>query len=358
MNDPRIHTTVEVVDGDAVIVRRATDPDARATLVRAADIVAGITHPGLEDVLGVSSTGEATEVRIRAPGGRTLASSPPRDATGAARAVAAVAQSFADLHQLGLTHGPTRCAQVALAGDARPVLMDFSAGHRRSEVDDDRWMALVGDDVRGIGTLIDELIELLPSDDLGWGRERWSRRRLAALAERSRADTRDAAAVAEEAADLADGRRCRSRLLPALCAVVGAVALAAGTVGLLRSHGPAETTTPADPAIEVRGNSLVVDGSRFRLGRVGDLIEMGDWDGDGVPTPALLRPSTGEVFVFERWPSPTHPLTNPPVTVVAGAVSARRRHSADGTDRLVISRHSGRPVPIEPNPPTTRGSQP
>ena len=171
MNDPRIHTTVEVVDGDAVIVRRATDPDAQRDLGRGlrTSWQASPTR-GLEDVLGVSSTGEATEVRIRAPGGRTLASSPPVTPPGLPRAVAAVAQVFADLHQLGLTHGPIRCAQVALGGDARPVLMDFSAGHRRSEVDDDRWMALVADDVRGIGTLIDELIELLPDDDLGWGR--------------------------------------------------------------------------------------------------------------------------------------------------------------------------------------------
>ncbi len=363
MSDPRIQTSVEVEgdadgSGDVVIVRRATDPDARATLVHAADIVSGIDHPGIEAVLSTTSTSEATEVRLRVPGGRTLSSSPPRDAAGAARAVSGVAQVLADLHQLGLTHGPIGCQQVVLGGGARPALLDFSAGHRRSEVDEERWIALVADDVRGIGALVDELIELLPSDESTWGRERWARRRLAALGARSRATAHPATVVAQEAADLAVGRRRWPRLLPAACAVIGAVTLAAGIVGLARTHHAAETTAPAGPTIAVHGNELVVGGARFHLGRDGDQVVLGDWDDDGVTSPALLRPSTGEVFVFEQWPSPSHPLTNPPVTVVAGAVSADRRRSVHGSDRLVVVRRSGHPVLIDASSLTTGGHRP
>ncbi len=28
---------------------------------------------------------------------------------------------------------------------------------------------------------------------------------------------------------------------------------------------------------------------------------VGDWDGDGEPTAAVLRPPTGEIFVFRSW---------------------------------------------------------
>lgn len=40
---------------------------------------------------------------------------------------------------------------------------------------------------------------------------------------------------------------------------------------------------------------------RFEVGRPGDEVAIGDWDCDGTATPAVLRPGTGEVFVFSGW---------------------------------------------------------
>lgn len=43
------------------------------------------------------------------------------------------------------------------------------------------------------------------------------------------------------------------------------------------------------------------DGSRWRVGEVGDRVAVGDWDCDGVPTLGVYRPATGEWFVFRSW---------------------------------------------------------
>jgi len=50
-----------------------------------------------------------------------------------------------------------------------------------------------------------------------------------------------------------------------------------------------------------RDNVAEVDGRRYQLGRAGDALLVGDWDCNGSGTPALYRPSTGEVFLFDGW---------------------------------------------------------
>jgi hypothetical protein len=40
---------------------------------------------------------------------------------------------------------------------------------------------------------------------------------------------------------------------------------------------------------------------RFALGRPGDRILLGDWDCDGIATPALFRPSTGASLYYDTW---------------------------------------------------------
>jgi hypothetical protein len=103
-----------------------------------------------------------------------------------------------------------------------------------------------------------------------------------------------------------------------------------------------------------RDGTLVVAGAAYRLGVAGDVLRFGDWDGDGIATPALLRPSTGAVFAFDAWPAPGRPLVAHPVAHVAGATGASVATAADGHDRLVVRRRSGPPVPLDLDP--TRGA--
>ena len=84
--------------------------------------------------------------------------------------------------------------------------------------------------------------------------------------------------------------------------------------------GHAECPAVAAPAADVDGDgcpeALVVEGgtisagpARWTLGEPGDLVAVGDWECDGQAAPALLRPATGDVFVFPGWADESEPLT-------------------------------------------------
>lgn len=75
------------------------------------------------------------------------------------------------------------------------------------------------------------------------------------------------------------------------------------------ADAPAATTTttavrlwPAEP-VAVVGNEVRTGGNRWQVGEPGDIVVVGDWDCDRLPSPAVARPSTGEVAVFDRWPA-------------------------------------------------------
>ncbi|MDE0665921.1 MAG: hypothetical protein OXH67_10030 [Acidimicrobiaceae bacterium] len=52
-------------------------------------------------------------------------------------------------------------------------------------------------------------------------------------------------------------------------------------------------------------------GSRYGVGRDGDFVETGDWNCDGRPTPAIIRPSTGHIVLFDVWPAPGQTISMP-----------------------------------------------
>ena len=56
-----------------------------------------------------------------------------------------------------------------------------------------------------------------------------------------------------------------------------------------------------DEAVVREGNMLVRDEVRYALGEGGDVPVLGDWDCDGVDTPGVVRPSTGQAFLFDGW---------------------------------------------------------
>ncbi|MBI2708688.1 MAG: protein kinase [Actinobacteria bacterium] len=74
----------------------------------------------------------------------------------------------------------------------------------------------------------------------------------------------------------------------------------------------------AEPYV-IRGERIDVNGLEYRVGRPGDVVQVADWDCNGTATPAVVRPSTGEVFVFARWATRAVALTVPAIAVVAGA---------------------------------------
>lgn len=92
---------------------------------------------------------------------------------------------------------------------------------------------------------------------------------------------------------------------------------------------PASCPAAAVPGPDIDGDSCpepvtlddriaTVGSVQVELGQPGDLVTVADSDCDGVATPVVLRPDSGEVFVFPAW-SLDRPLEVVSSTVVAGA---------------------------------------
>lgn len=100
---------------------------------------------------------------------------------------------------------------------------------------------------------------------------------------------------------------------------------------------------PAEP-IDVVGNVVRSGPHRWSVGEPGDLVTIGDWDCDGSPTPAVLRPTTGRLHVFDAWATEATALTAAPgPTVPPGATAVE----SSGCGRATVRTADGRVVELE-----------
>jgi hypothetical protein len=84
------------------------------------------------------------------------------------------------------------------------------------------------------------------------------------------------------------------------------------------------TSPPASTQVSLLSARVAsVAGQLFSIGDAGDRVVLGDWNCDGVLTAAIARPSTGEVFVFDSWPSGEGDTAADPVANVSDAVDVR-----------------------------------
>jgi hypothetical protein len=81
-------------------------------------------------------------------------------------------------------------------------------------------------------------------------------------------------------------------------------------------------------------------------------VLVGDWRCEGQPQAALLRPSTGEVFVFDGWAAAGADLEGRLLARLQPG--ARLRGMTDGAcERLVGVLADGRVIPLPPTGPST-----
>ena len=122
--------------------------------------------------------------------------------------------------------------------------------------------------------------------------------------------------------------------------------------------GRADCPVVAAPAADVDGDgcaeAVVVGGGtisagpvRWTLGQPGDVIAVGDWECDGRAAPALLRPATGDVFVFPDWAVEDEPVTVEARDRLPGAVAIRGEPADGGCDDLVVDLGSGATATVE-----------
>ena len=94
------------------------------------------------------------------------------------------------------------------------------------------------------------------------------------------------------------------------------------------------------------GDGFVESGERrWVVGAPGDLLALGDWDCSGARSLAVLRPSTGEVFVFDGWAAEGDDRVAPLLGRVDGASTIRAADlDADGCNEIVVERVGAVPV--------------
>lgn len=394
--------TTEVESGPAgpVVVRRAIGPDAPG-LRRIGERLVAAAHPGVVEVLSSGGSEQEWELRLAHAGhpvGLMGQLSPERVAAIAA----AVATTLADLHAIGLVHGAVEPSHVLVGAHGRPVLCGLVPEVDGREPTDD-VAALGALMVSLLGPGDDPVV--LPQRR--WARTRptadWSRRSLLLLADHAcaepssrRPSARRLAAEISEAVPGAvleiapaagpDGDDPMGSLRPevgdeappprlsALAgAVVGVVLLGAVGVQLARPHSesadtatPAPTTSVLEPGarpacvplpaahgsgsgcatpVEVDGSLVRVGEVRYQVGEPGDVVALGDWDCEGGATPAVLRPSTGEVFVFDSWAGEADVAVGA-TDRVDGADELVVEGASDGCDRLIVVRADGTRQPV------------
>lgn len=92
--------------------------------------------------------------------------------------------------------------------------------------------------------------------------------------------------------------------------------------------GCAEVVAVADGVVFVLGR-------RWQVASPGDLVVVGDWDCDGLSTPAVVRPDTGDIWTFSHWADQDEEVAAAAEKpAAAGAVSAEAvAASSDIDDR-------------------------
>ncbi len=264
-------------------------------------------------------------------GGRPLSELAPLSSRQVAGLGAAVATTLADLHDLGIVHGAVAADHILIDPDGLPRL--WPPGH---------------DDGRGPAGDVAALAEILQGALTPAGTSRAVRRALAGAAGPDPRRRPSARRLAQTLADRAEDPR-HERLpfhlrtgpatVASAVAVAGLVPLALlGRVVLTPSSGP------RPPAVTANGSG------RYLVGDATDRVALGRWQCHD-RLAALLRPSTGEVWVWDSWAPPGRGLTARRVAQVAGAKSLRVHTPVAGTgcDRLMVTRSGGQPVEVDPS---------
>lgn len=134
------------------------------------------------------------------------------------------------------------------------------------------------------------------------------------------------------------------------------VALTAVQSRRVRLAEPADLPTALPPALPASATATAtVEGpsGRFAIGLPDDVVRVDDWLCRGSPLPVLLRPSTGEVYFFERWPDEGEELPARLVARVAGAHSLEtlpRTAAAPCPRLLAVTDTTSVPITIEASP--------
>jgi hypothetical protein len=325
-------------------------------------------HPGVVEV--VTCDPDGSSLVLAAPATETLGDLTTRPDL-ALEVLAAVSETVADLHALGIVHGAVTTDAVLVPADRRPILTAFRAAGLAGESHGAGSPLRPSDDVAALIGLVSTALTTRGEPRLRRGRAnrtrasrdgdlrtlvrdatdgRWPPARTLARAIEAElgprpapvAPARSTYAVADPFARLRprdpEPDRARSmRLVTLLAAVAGVASLTWGGLTLRAGssaprtsdpvaaagrHASLPTTTarsttraPVTPTVAhgrpvvAHDGVLTVGSTRYSIGRPGDEVVAADWGCRGSVRALVLRPDSGELFVFTGWATAGHDLT-------------------------------------------------
>lgn len=332
-----------------------------------AAVLGALAHPGVVELVGFTADNGVAELRTVDVDGPPLGAG-SLSPEGIAGLAAAVATTLADLHEAGVVHGSLQADHVLLAPTG-PVLCGFAGagppGPGRQPEDDVTALAQVVLSLVDDGPVAAAARELsrnpLPASDAAqvFGA-------IAAGDATSRQQARGDAPLRELLRPRRRGPTRRRLVTLVLAGLAGGAALVlllgggggpTATVSPPPPPRPASSVAPTAPAATQVWPStsvpasptptVVVDGRRFVLGEPGDLALAGPFGCNNGPAAVLLRPTTGEVFVFSESAGPGRDTRGVPVTTVPDASAlAKGDPDGDGCVDVLAERRGGQPVVI------------
>jgi hypothetical protein len=109
---------------------------------------------------------------------------------------------------------------------------------------------------------------------------------------------------------------------------------------------------PDTPAATDDAPNVDIDGSRFSVGAPGDEALVAPWRCDGRPRPLVLRPSTGDLFIFDTPATSGVDAVASSFATVTGARSLVPVDRDDPCPQPAVLRAAGEVVPVELPPPS------
>lgn len=358
-----MHGEVRIEEsGQRLWVKLPDSDEDRRRLVHEARALRQIRHPGVVQLIDAAASGDGSELALRYVVGDVPGPLPAAELAGLG---AAVATTLADIHDLGAAHGACTVDHVLVERSGRPVLCSFGRAALRGDHDE-----VLDAQRRDVATLTQSLQALLVGEHhrllrtLARGSTRTpTARSLAAALATVVPDARlpvvhtgsvEALPGTRHAQPRPTRARRPARWAQVLMIAGATVGIGTGTLvvvgGLFSSHHRPSGSSPTLPCPSVDdgcgpltggGGSFATAAGTWTVGEPGDIVVVGRWSCDGSALPALLRPQSGQVWIFDRWAGAGADVAGRQVATVAGARSLEVVPGPGGCDRLLVTTRSG-----------------
>jgi hypothetical protein len=313
-------------------IRIATDAEGVERLRRLVEILRHLEHPSVVAVASTTFSDDHAEVMLDDITGEPLLST-LIDTETLMRVAGNAAAALAHVHERSVALGSIDEATFVRRKDHSVVILGFEAAIMPAGADDKQAdIQALAFLVKSVLTDPDPLREKIngPSESA----LRDAMVRILDQAERGDLDARQMAEKLRHAvffeSTTSTKRRIPDRRFPlrtgrgvVITAIVAAVCAAVvGTTRLQSDAAAVNEPTRKAPSCELRTGTTIdvdgdgcldgiefregmvtVNGERYAVGQPGDETAVGDWACNDLPTLVLLRPGTGELFVFDDWPA-------------------------------------------------------